>query len=171
MAACSPSSPIVGLSLTSTGHGYYLVGADGGVFTYGDAVFAGTLSTTFSGPSPDGPAVGIAANPVGPGYLIATSEGAVVSYGGAPFYSSPALSGETPNAAIVGISYTPDGSGYWVVGADGGVLTFNASVTVGTGSTATLKTTGTAGYFGSVPAEIGSAGLTAPPVVGFAPAL
>ena len=69
------------------------------MFTFGDAVFAGTLSTTFGGPSPDGAAVGIAANPVGPGYLIATAEGAVVSYGGAPFYGSPTLSGVTPSGA------------------------------------------------------------------------
>jgi hypothetical protein len=53
------SSPIVGISLTSTGAGYYLIGADGGVFTFGDAGFAGNLLTKFSGPSPDGPAVGL----------------------------------------------------------------------------------------------------------------
>jgi hypothetical protein len=166
------ASPIVGLSVTSTGDGYYLVGADGGVFTYGDAAFAGTLSQTFSGPSPDGPAVGITANPTGAGYLIATSEGAIVAYGGAPFYGSPALNGVTPNAPIVGISYAPDGTGYWAVGSDGGVFTFNDSVTSGTGSSSTLVTTGHAGYFGSVPGDLGASGISIPDtVVGIAPTL
>jgi hypothetical protein len=141
------------------------------VFTYGDAVFAGTLSTTFDGPSPDGPAVGIAANPVGPGYLIATSEGNIIAYGGASFYGSPALSGINPAEPIVAIQYAPDGTGYWAVGADGGIFTYNSSVTVGTGSKATLQTTGHAGYFGSVPAEIGASGVTIPTIVGIAPTL
>jgi hypothetical protein len=164
------ASPIVGLSVTSDGGGYYLVGADGGVFTYGDAVFAGTLSSTFGGPSPDGPAVGIAANPTGPGYLIATAEGAIVSYGGAPFYGSPALSGVTPAEPLVSVTYAPDGTGYWAVGADGGIFAFNSSMTTGTGSSSTLVTTGHAGYFGSVPAVIGASGITNPnTVVGIAP--
>ena len=72
------ASPVVGMSVTSTGKGYYLVGADGGVFTFGDAVFAGMLSDTLRPLEPDGPAIGIAANPVGAGYLIATAQGAIV---------------------------------------------------------------------------------------------
>jgi ribosomal protein L24E len=163
-------SPIVGISLTSTGAGYYLVGADGGVFTFGDAAFAGTLSTTFDGPSPDGAAVGIAANPTGAGYLIATAQGAIVSYGGAPFFGSPALSGVTPAQPLVSVTYAPDGTGYWAVGADGGVFSFNSSVTSGTGSSSTLVTTGHAGFFGSVPGELGAAGIAIPDnIVGIAP--
>ena len=126
------------------------------MFTFGDAAFAGTLSSTFSGPSPDGPAVGIAADPTGPGYLIATAEGAIVAYGGAPFFGSPSLNGVTPNEPLVSVTYEPGGTGYWAVGADGGVFTFNSSVTTGTGSSATLVTTGHAGFFGSVPGELGA---------------
>ncbi len=152
--------------------GYYLVGSDGGVFTYGDAAFAGTLESTFGGPSPDGAAIGIAANPVGPGYLIATAQGAVIAYGGAPFFGSPALSGVVPVEPVVGISYTPDGTGYWVAAADGGVFTFNASETVGSGTSATSITTGHAGFFGSVPSVIGTSGIALPTtVVGIAPTL
>ena len=74
----------------------------------------------------------------------------------------------TPAAPIVGISYAPDGTGYWAAGADGGIFAFNQSATVGT----SLVTTGHAGYFGSVPAEIGLSGIPLPTnVVGIAPSL
>jgi hypothetical protein len=32
----------VGMAATPTGKGYWLVAADGGIFTFGDAVFAGS---------------------------------------------------------------------------------------------------------------------------------
>jgi hypothetical protein len=148
------------------------VTADGSVYTFGDAVFAGTILTKLGGPSPDGNAVAIAANPVGPGYLIATAEGAIYAFGGALFYGSPALSGVAPAAPLVSLTYTPDGTGYWAGGADGGVFAFNASMTTGSGTTTSLVTTGDAHYYGSVPGEVGSAGISAPsPVVGFAPTL
>jgi len=37
------NAPIVGMAATPTGKGYWLVGADGGVFTFGDAVFFGNV--------------------------------------------------------------------------------------------------------------------------------
>ena len=142
------------------------------MFTFGDAAFAGTLSSTFGGPSPDGPAIGIAADPTGPGYLIATAEGAIVSYGGAPFFGSPTLSGVTPASPLVSVTYEPGGTGYWAVGADGGVFTYNSSVTMGSGTSSTLVTTGSAHFYGSVPGVIGSSGIANPDtVVGFAPTL
>lgn len=36
------NQPIVGMAPTDTGHGYYLVAQDGGVFTFGDAAFHGS---------------------------------------------------------------------------------------------------------------------------------
>jgi hypothetical protein len=38
-------SPIVGIAITTSGRGYVLAAADGGVFTYGDARFAGSAAT------------------------------------------------------------------------------------------------------------------------------
>ena len=35
------NSPIVGIAATPDGGGYYLVAADGGIFSLGDAVFQG----------------------------------------------------------------------------------------------------------------------------------
>jgi hypothetical protein len=155
------SEPITGISLTSDGLGYYLLGSDGGVFAFGDAQYAGNLlDKDLNGI--DGNATAIAANPTGPGYLIATADGDIFAYGGAPFFSSPALSGITPTGSIVGLEYAPDGTGYWAVGSDGGVYAFDTTATGG----------GHASYYGSVPGELGSAGLSAPsPIVGFAAAL
>ena len=36
------NQPIVGMAATPTGNGYWLVGADGGIFTFGDATFYGS---------------------------------------------------------------------------------------------------------------------------------
>ena len=40
------NAPIVGIEATPDGKGYWLVGADGGVFTFGDAQFSGSLAGT-----------------------------------------------------------------------------------------------------------------------------
>ncbi|HEY2300277.1 MAG TPA: hypothetical protein VGH66_00210 [Acidimicrobiales bacterium] len=37
------NSPIVGMAATPTGKGYWLVASDGGIFTFGDAPFEGSL--------------------------------------------------------------------------------------------------------------------------------
>ena len=39
-------SPIVGIVTTPSGNGYWILGADGGVFTFGDATFLGSLGGT-----------------------------------------------------------------------------------------------------------------------------
>jgi hypothetical protein len=38
--------PIVGMAATPTGKGYWLVASDGGIFTFGDAVFFGSHAGT-----------------------------------------------------------------------------------------------------------------------------
>jgi hypothetical protein len=38
------NEPIVGLAPTPDGQGYWLVGADGGIFALGDAPFIGSLA-------------------------------------------------------------------------------------------------------------------------------
>jgi hypothetical protein len=40
------NSPVVGMVPTADGKGYWLIAADGGVFTFGDAAFAGSLGGT-----------------------------------------------------------------------------------------------------------------------------
>jgi hypothetical protein len=50
------AQPIVGMTPTPSGNGYWLVASDGGVFSFGDAPFLGSAA----GPSLFSPAVGIA---------------------------------------------------------------------------------------------------------------
>jgi len=39
-----PDAPVVGIAATPDAKGYWLVGADGGVFTFGDAGFYGSAA-------------------------------------------------------------------------------------------------------------------------------
>ncbi len=113
-------APIVGSAITSDAGGYWMVGADGGVFSFGDAGFYGSLPT--DDVTPAGPIVGIAPAADGKGYWLVGADGGVFSFGDAGFYGS--MGGEPLNAPVVAMAATPDGYGYWVAAADGGVFTF-----------------------------------------------
>jgi Beta-lactamase enzyme family len=112
------NAPIVGITATPDGGGYWLVAADGGVFTFGDASFFGSLGNLRL----NAPIVGITATPDGHGYWLVAADGGVFTFGDASFFGS--LGNLRLNAPIVGITATPDGHGYWLVAADGGVFTF-----------------------------------------------
>ncbi len=130
------NAPIVGMAVDPSGGGYWLVGADGGVFSFGNAPFEGTTYsdglTGLGGSRPlSAPIVGIAPDPSGTGYWLAAADGGVFSFGGAPFLGNlytvgfTGLSGSHPlNKPMVGIASNPQGDGYWLVAADGGVFTF-----------------------------------------------
>jgi hypothetical protein len=38
-----PNLPVVGLASTPSGKGYWLAGADGGIFAFGDAAYHGSV--------------------------------------------------------------------------------------------------------------------------------
>ena len=63
-----------------------LVAADGGVFSFGDAAYYGSMG----GLQLNAPVVGIASPPDGKGYWLAASDGGVFSFGSAPFEGSMA---------------------------------------------------------------------------------
>ena len=65
------NAPIVAMSSTPTGKGYWLVASDGGVFPFGDAAPFGDLS----GHKAAAPIVGMAATPSGHGYWLVASDG------------------------------------------------------------------------------------------------
>jgi parallel beta-helix repeat protein len=135
------------------GSGYWLSGADGGVFNFGAAGFYGSMG----GKPLNAPVVGIAPSLDQGGYWEAAKDGGVFNFGDAGFYGS--MGGKPLNAPVVGIAPTPvapappggtsapAGKGYWLVAADGGVFNF-----------------GDAGFYGSM----GGKPLNAP-VVGIAP--
>ena len=99
------------------GNGYWLVSSSGGVFSYGDAPFAGSGQGMSKAPI-----VGIASTPDGKGYWLAASDGGLFSFGDANFKGS--MGGTRLNAPIVGVDSTPDGGGYWEVASDGGLFGF-----------------------------------------------
>ncbi|MHB1733840.1 MAG: hypothetical protein ACYCU8_10405 [Ferrimicrobium acidiphilum] len=110
------SAPIVGIQSTPDGKGYWMVGADGGVFNFGNAGFYGsTYSLGLNGLSGSHPlvsaVVGIVPTASGQGYWLATKAGFVYDFGSANFLGDTSslgitgLGGPTPLAApIVGIT-------------------------------------------------------------------
>jgi hypothetical protein len=125
------NQPVVGMATTPLDGGYWLVAADGGVFSFGDAPFYGSTGNLHL----NKPVLGMAATPDGKGYWFVASDGGVFSYGNAGFYGS--TGSLQLNQPIVGMAATPDGKGYWLVAADGGIFSFgDASFYGSTGSLA-----------------------------------
>jgi IPT/TIG domain len=121
VAAASGSAlrpPFVGMASTPSGSGYWEVGSDGGVFTFGGAAFHGSTG----GQHLNAPIVGMAATTDGGGYWLVGADGGVFAFGDAGFYGS---AGNLRLAKpVVGIAPTSDGKGYWLVASDGGVFAY-----------------------------------------------
>jgi len=110
------NAPIVGMAPTPSGHGYWLVGADGGVFAFGDAQFYMSLGGT----ALNAPIVGLAPTPSGHGYWLVGADGGVFTFAMLP---SRGRSERRFSTRASSDRRRPHG-GYWLVGADGGVFTF-----------------------------------------------
>jgi hypothetical protein len=103
---------------TSQSESYWLVAADGGVFSFGDAGFYGSMG----GKQLNAPMVGMAPGMDDAGYWLVGADGGVFTFGNAGFYGS--MGGQPLNQPIVGMAATQDGKGYWLVASDGGVFSF-----------------------------------------------
>jgi hypothetical protein len=112
------NAPIVDMAPTPDGGGYWMVGADGGVFSSGDAGFYGSTGSLVL----NKPVVGMASTPDGKGYWFVASDGGIFAYGDAAFYGS--RGGQPLNKPIVGMAATPDGRGYWLAASDGGIFSY-----------------------------------------------
>ena len=110
-------TPIAATLPVSVG-GYWSVASDGGIFSYGDAMFHGSTGGT----TLNKPIVGMAATPSGNGYWLVASDGGVFAEGDAVFHGS--TGGMHLNKPIVGMAATPSGNGYWLVASDGGIFAF-----------------------------------------------
>lgn len=111
---------------TATGvAGYWLVTADGGVFSFGAATSHGSLPAL--GVNAD--IVGMAALPDGRGYWLVGRDGGVFCFGTAEYWGSVPERGVT--ARIAGMAAMADGSGYWLVGEDGSVFAFGDAESLG----------------------------------------
>jgi hypothetical protein len=118
MAGQHLNKPIVGMSPTADGLGYWLVASDGGIFTFGDAAFYGSTGNLRL----NQPIIGIAVTPDGGGYWMVASDGGVFSFGDAQFYGS--MGGTRLNQPISAMIPTPSGQGYWMTASDGGIFSF-----------------------------------------------
>ena len=109
---------VVTAAATPSGNGYWLVSADGGVFTFGDAVFHGSTGDR----GLNAPIVAMAATPSGNGYWLVAGDGGVFTFGDATFVGS---TGAIPlNAPVVAMAPSASGHGYRMVASDGGIFTF-----------------------------------------------
>ena len=107
------NAPIVGMAATPDGGGYWFVASDGGIFSYGDASFAGSTGSLVL----NAPIAGMAAAPGGGGYWLVARDGGLFSFGTATYEGS--LGGTQLPAPVVGMAVAPGGGGYWlVVGSD-----------------------------------------------------
>jgi N-acetylmuramoyl-L-alanine amidase len=97
------------MASSPTGKGYWLVAADGGIFTFGDAGFYGSTGAL----TLNSPVVGMASSPTGKGYWLVASDGGIFTFGDASFYGSEG--GAALPAPVVGMASAPTGNGYWLV--------------------------------------------------------
>jgi hypothetical protein len=132
-APTNPSNP----TGVNSPHGYWLVGSDGGIFTYGAAQFFGSTG----GIHLQRPVVGISPTADDNGYWLIATDGGVFAFGDAGYFGSipgdglaPAGttgSGRNLNAPIVGVVPSSDGGGYFMVASDGGVFAFGDATFAG----------------------------------------
>jgi hypothetical protein len=110
-------------------HGYWLVGSDGGIFTFGSAAFHGSTGNL----DLNRPIVGITPTAGEGGYWLVGADGGAFAFGNAGFYGSVPGLGLAPagttggrhlDAPVVGVVPSIDDKGYFMVGSDGGVFAF-----------------------------------------------
>jgi len=112
---------IVGIQSTEDSLGYWLVGADGSVYAFGDAQYLGGMG----GQQLNQPIVGMSVAADGRGYWLVGADGGIFAFGTATYDGGLAFT--NANALpkpIVGIAATAHGKGYWLTGTDGSVFPF-----------------------------------------------
>ena len=107
------SDPVVG----GAPHGYWMVGADGKVYAFGDAKKWGEIT----GPIPF-PVVDIEPTADGDGYWIVDDHGFVSAFGSAPALGNVGLGTLASGEKVTSLSATPAGDGYWIFTTKGRVL-------------------------------------------------
>ena len=109
---------------TKNDGGYWLDASDGGVFSFGDTQFYGSIPGLGLHPAGSGlpnslnaPIVGMVPSTDDDGYFMVASDGGVFAFGDAHFAGScPGIGGCSGSAVAV----MPDasGNGYWLVTSD-----------------------------------------------------
>ncbi|MCA1846360.1 MAG: hypothetical protein LC792_24825, partial [Actinobacteria bacterium] len=101
---------------TPSGNGYYMVASDGGVFSFGDAHFEGSM-----GDKPlNKPVQSLVPDPDGKGYWLVASDGGIFAFA-AQFHGS--MGDKALNKPVTGM--VAFGNGYLMVAEDGGIFNFS----------------------------------------------
>ncbi len=108
----------------------WLVGADGGVFALGEAMFAGSLG----GSPPASAVVDVATTPTGAGYLFIGADGTVTAFGDAMAMGDADVDGD-----VAGLALTPTGMGYYAVSNTGDVAAVGDAEAMGGVTNLTLN--------------------------------
>ena len=104
MGATHLNQPVFSMALTKSGHGYWLVARDGGIFTFGDAHYYGSTG----GLQLRQPIVGITRSESGKGYRLVARDGGIFSFGDARYFGS-LLSRGVNVTDVVGMARDTDG--------------------------------------------------------------
>jgi hypothetical protein len=116
-------SMIAGLAPAPSDSGYWLLGRNGSVGSFGDAPWFGAMDGKYL---PDA-AQGVVSTPDGGGYWIYTSGGKVRPFGDASFRGAPKGS----PVAIASMASTSKGNGYWLVSKWGRVFAYGRATSFG----------------------------------------
>ncbi|MGH8992313.1 MAG: phosphodiester glycosidase family protein, partial [Acidimicrobiia bacterium] len=102
--------------------GYWMVAADGAVYTFGDAPWMGNAPL-----SGGDLAVDLEPTPSGGGYWIVDDAGHVFTFGDATHMGNVESFRLMPGEKVTSLSATPSGHGYWIFTSKGRVITKGAA--------------------------------------------
>src|SRR5437764_7608569 len=141
------------MAATPSGRGYWLVAADGGIFAFGDAAFAGSIGNL----KLVRPIAGMAPTPGGRGYWLTASDGGLFAYGDARFFGTARdkIAGPDAGRGIVSVVPTRSGAGYWQVTAGGKVYAFGDAAALGSPASVRATVVGMAARLGAPAAPAG----------------
>jgi hypothetical protein len=117
---------------SASGAGYWALGRDGGIFTFGTAKFFGSMGDK----KLNKPVVGMTGTRTGQGYWQVASDGGIFAFGDAKFLGS--MGGKPLNKPIVAMMATKTGQGYWMIASDGGIFAFGDAAFEGSAGGRTL---------------------------------
>lgn len=119
------SDPVVGVSASPDGRGYFVTTANGTVSGFGDVRSYGGLPQLHINRTD---VVAIVATEDGLGYWLVGADGEVYTFGDAPFHGGLlGLPKPVHVSNIVGMVACAGDMGYFLVGSDGGVFAFGAT--------------------------------------------
>ncbi|HEV3362933.1 MAG TPA: hypothetical protein VG795_02125 [Acidimicrobiia bacterium] len=119
------NGPVLDSVVTPSGAGYYMVASDGGIFTFGDAAFHGSMGDR----KLNAPVQSLVPDGDGDGYWLVASDGGIFAFR-AGFKGS--MGATRLNRPVTGMVRA--GTGYLMVGEDGGIFDFSGDPTSFKGS-------------------------------------